>query len=387
MPWEERTVEKSREDFIHEVSEGEETISGLCRKYGISRKTGYKWLHRIGTGEGLKDKSRIPFHMPNKTPDEVEEQIIRERQNHPGWGARKLKLVLERKGCCGLPAASTISNILKRNGYIDREESQKHKAYIRFEKEQSNDLWQTDFKGNFGMLNGERCHALTVLDDHSRYSLCVDAKNNERTEGVINSFKRIFSEYGLPREILCDNGNPWGTSQSVGYTKFEVWMMDLDILTVHGRPLHPQTQGKEERFHRTMDVDLLNHIVIRDLTDAQEHFNEFRYTYNKERPHEALGNDVPSKHYEASTRRMPEKIEEWEYPDGEARSIKGSGYLTYRNQGYFISEAFGGKVLCVRESEAEGCVDLIYRNFRIGQLDVNERAVVSRKIYRLNPET
>ena len=385
MPWEERTVEKSRAGFIQEVMKREETISTLCREYGISRKTGYKWLHRYEAGEDLRDKSRAPFGRPNKTPEVIEQLIINERKKHPGWGSRKLKVVLEKKGYKELPASSTICAVLKRNGYISKEESLKHKPYKRFEMEKANELWQTDFKGNFGMLNGERCHALTVLDDHSRYSLCIDAKRNERAGGVIESFRRIFGEYGLPRKILCDNGNPWGTSQSLGYTKFEVWMMDLGILTIHGRPMHPQTQGKEERFHRTMDTELLRHTEFKDIPDAQRQFDEFRYIYNIERPHEALGNEVPSEHYEESDRRMPDRIKEWEYPRGsEVRRIKSSGYLTYGGQGYFLSEAFEGRIICVRESEEKGCVDLLYRNFRIGRLNINERAIVSRKIYRLN---
>lgn len=383
MPWEEKTVEKSRADFVKAVMHGEETVSALCREYGISRKTGYKWLERFESGEDLSNKSKAPFHMPNRTPIETEQLILEQRIAHPAWGARKLKRSLEDKGRYGLPAVSTICDILKRNGYISKEESLKHKPWQRFEKERPNELWQTDFKGDFGMRNGERCHALTVLDDHSRYSLCVDAKGSQRYEDVHSSFDRLFREYGLPESLLCDNGNPWGTSQSTGYTRFEVWLMDLGILTIHGRIMHPQTQGKDERFHRTMDEELLNYVKIEDLANAQRHFDRFRECYNTERPHEALNNDVPAKHYEASDRRMPVKIEDWEYESGcELRRIKSTGYITYRNQGYFLSEAFGGCQVAVKECSQSGCVDILYRGFKIGRINVDERVIVSKRIRR-----
>lgn len=386
MPWEEKTVKQSRSDFVQDVLSEEKTISELCREYGISRKTGYKWLHRFENGEGLSDQSKVPFHTPNKTSGKVERLILDVRDAHPAWGARKLKHFLERRGNNNLPAASTICDILKRNGYVSLEESRKHRPYQRFERAKPNELWQTDFKGDFGMLNGERCHALTVLDDHSRYSLCVDAKGNERAKGVLASFSRLFMEYGLPKSILCDNGNPWGTSQSVGYTKFEVWLMDLNILPIHGRPMHPQTQGKEERFHRTMEAELLRYKSFADLTEAQKSFDAFRNCYNTERPHEALGYDVPSQHYQASVRRMPNEIDKWEYTNGyDVRKIKSSGYITYRGQGYFLSEAFGGREIEVKERDG-GRFDLLYRNFRVGQIDVDERVIVSRKLYRAKGE-
>lgn len=233
------------------------------------------------------------------------------------------------------------------------------------------------------MQDGNRCYPLTVLDDHSRYNLCIDAKINQRGEGVTASFIRLFQTYGMPSELLCDNGNPWGTNQSTGYTRFEVWLMELGILTIHGRPLHPQTQGKEERFHRTMDDELLKLIKIHSLQNAQHHFDAFRNCYNNERPHDALNGDVPAKHYSYSLRQFPEQVEEWDYPEGyELRKVKANGYLTLRNQGYFFSEAFGDKVIAVRESSIPGSVNLYYRNFKIGRINIDERVFTSKKIYR-----
>ncbi|NOQ42021.1 MAG: IS481 family transposase [Desulfuromusa sp.] len=378
-------MDRSRKTFVLEVLSKEENFSVLCRKYGISRKTGYKWLHRFNNGEPLVNQSKAPFHTPNKTSHETEKIILNLRDEHPAWGARKLKKRLENLGHQGLPASSTICNILKRNGRVSKEESMKHTAYKRFERPFPNDLWQADFKGYFILTNGRKCFPLTVLDDHSRYSLCVDAKYNERLKGVKTSFSRIFREFGLPNTLLCDNGNPWGTSQSVGYTRFEVWLMDLDILTIHGRAWHPQTQGKEERFHRTMKAEALKGKLLCNKKDAQKNFDIFRSSYNNERPHDALKLDVPAEHYKKSNRTMPRKIREWTYPSiTNLRKVKSTGYFNFKNQGYFLSEALIGKQIGITESEKSNVFNLMYRDFLIAKLNIDERILVSRKIRRLD---
>lgn len=388
MPWKEKTVEESREDFILEAQKKEESFSALCRRYGISRKTGYKWLNRYNTGESLKDQSKAPFNTPNKTDNDTESLILDLRKRHSAWGPRKLKRRLEEQGHTNLPAVSTICRILTRNHCVSKEESLAHTPYQRFEKKQPNEMWQTDFKGDFALQNGQRCYPLTVLDDHSRFSLCIDAKENQQGNGVFASFDRLFRTYGLPQSILCDNGNPWGTSQSTGYTRFEVWLMELGILPIHGRPLHPQTQGKEERFHRTMKDELLRRTPIEDMTAAQDSFDKFRSCYNNERPHASLNYDVPAKHYHTSDRLMPDRIMEWEYPNEyEIRKIKTSGYLTYRNHGYFLSEAFGEKTIGIRESSVYGFINLYYRDFWIGRISLEEKLFVSKRIYRQSDES
>jgi len=245
-------------------------------------------------------------------------------------------------------------------------------------------MWQADFKGHFQMKNGTRCHPLTVLDDHSRFSLCIDAKENEKFLGVHESFLRIFEMYGLPDTLLCDNGNPWGTSQSVGYTRFEVWLMDLGILTIHGRIRHPQTQGKEERFNGTLKRERLKFREYEDILCAQQDFDEYRNFYNYERPHHALGLDTPSDRYTNSQRRMPEKSEEWRYGADEiTRQLKSSGYLTFNGQGYFLSESFGNKIVGLVESRStKGVFYVMYRQFCIAKLDADERVVISRRAFR-----
>ena len=385
MPWEARTVKMSREAFVKEVKRGDKSKSQLCREYGISRVTGDKWLNRYENGENLDDRSKAPFYVANKTPPEKEMKVLDVRQAHPAWGPRKIRQFLINKGE-EPPSKSAIGNILNRNGCISEMASKASTPYKRFEKAVPNEMWQVDFKGHFAMKDGNRCYPLTVLDDHSRFSLCVDAKENEQRQGVIQSFERLFSENGLPDSLLSDNGNPWGNSQTTGYTKFEVWLMEYGVLPIHGRIMHPQTQGKEERFHRTMDVELLKLVEIENMVHAQDCFDSFRNCYNNERPHEALNMGIPAEFYHTSQRKKPDKIIEWEYPNEYVlRKIKPTGYLTFGSQGYFLSEAFGEKTVAVRESSLENCINVYFRGFRIARINVKERAFLSRKIYKSNP--
>lgn len=382
MPWKERTVKMSREEFVKRANSGEKSISALCREYGISRPTGYKWIARSKDGESMEDRSRAPFRTANKTPPETERLLLDYRYKHPAIGAVKTKRILENKGYSDLPSASTVNAIFKRNGCITKEASEAATPYCRYEKEQPNQMLQADFKGYFAMENGVRCHPLNIIDDYSRFNLCSDALTGERYTDVKPSMLRIFDEYGLPQSILCDNGVPWGSQQSAGYSLFEVWLMDLGILTIHGRVRHPQTQGKEESYNRSMKRELLKHTTIADIEDAQRKFDEYRRFYNEERPHFGIGLDTPAKRYVPSPRRMPERIEEWEYPAGyKLHRIKETGYVTYGGQGYYFSESFGGKTIAVRESHIQGCITLFYRQFKIGRISIDKRAVVMKKAY------
>ena len=241
MPWKEETMEGNREEFVRRVLAQEKNKSSLCREYGISRPTGDKWIKRYQSGGTMENHSSAPFHTPNKTPLHIEKEIIEIRKKHPAIGAKKLKRMLENKGKTA-PAYSTINAILNRNGLITLQATQASTPYKRFQKDNPNEMWQADFKGHFPMLNNKRCHPLTIIDDNSRYCLCIDAKENETFSGVQASLINLFENYGMPDTFLCDNGNPWGTPQSVGYTRFEVWMMEHGVLTKHGRIRHPQTQ-------------------------------------------------------------------------------------------------------------------------------------------------
>lgn len=381
MPWRNKTVEELRLEVVNKILRQDDSIAAICREYDISRTTAYKWLKRYQDGESFSDRSHAPKTIYNKTSDYQEQLILNTRDEHPSWGARKLHRYLTDKGYHSLPAVSTISDILKRNHRIDPEESIKHTAFKRFEMDAPNELWQMDFKGHFAMANGERCHPLTILDDHSRFSLCVQAKENERYEGVKSSLIQVFQEFGMPRAILCDNGRPWGDSTN-GYTPFEIWMMQLNILPIHGKPMHPQTQGKEERFHRTMKNELLKYTIMKNLEHAQKEFDMFRYSYNYERPHEALELDTPSKHYKASSKIYDGTEKEPEY-DGncQLRKVNYKGYISIQKHRYYLSESFIGKYIGVEPTENEK-INLCYGNFIIAQIDLNERLFTSRRIIR-----
>ena len=254
MPWEMRTVEKQREAFVEAVSSGKKSIAAVCREFGISRKTGYKWIKRAAEGQRLCDQSRCPHRQPSKTAPEMEAAVLAVRAENPAGGGRTIRAVLEAAGCEKVPSAKTCGTILKRHGMISQEESLKHTAFCRFEKEHCNQMWQTDFKGDFLLGDGTRCYPLTILDDHSRFSIRIEPKSS--TIGVKESFIQAFEEYGLPDAILSDNGSQFAGFRQ-GITQFERYLMDLDILPIHGRIRHPQTQGKIERFHRTMKQEIL----------------------------------------------------------------------------------------------------------------------------------
>lgn len=377
----------NRAEFVKRAIAQEKSKSALCREYGISRPTGDKWIKRFLAGEGYEDQSRAPFHTPSKINAAAEALIIEARKKEPAIGAAKIRRMLTNKGHTGLPCISTVNTVLKRNHLITLEASRAATPYKRFEKDAPNVMWQVDFKGHYGLGDGERCHPLSVVDDHSRFCLCADAKPNEKRDGVEESFRRIFREYGMPRILLCDNGNPWGTSQSAGYTLFELWLMGLGVLTIHIRPMRPQTQGKTERFNRSFKEERLKFYTPCDLVDAQRQRVEYRDFYNNERPHHALCLDVPAQHYEPSQRLYPEQIAEWEYgPEYELRRIKSTGFLTYGGQGYFLSEAFGKKTIAIKPSSTDGFVNLYYRQFRIGRINLKEQTVVSRRIYLMKDD-
>lgn len=384
MAWKERTVEKMREEFARRVLAQEQTKAALCREYGISRPTGDKWLERFQEGESMSDRSRAPLTTPGRISAKLEAEIVRIRRLHPALGAVKLRQIMLNAGYTDLPCARTFNNVFARHGLIEKEASQAATPYQRFEKCAPNEMWQADFKGHFRMEDGYRCHPLNIIDDCSRFNLCIEALTQETFQAVKPVLERIFKEYGLPFSFLCDNGNPWGTSQSLGYSRLEVWLMELGILTLHGRPLHPQTQGKEERFNRSFTRECLKGKSFADQAHAQSCFDEYRTFYNEVRPHFALELEVPSSRYEPSSRQMPDVISDWEYgPEYQLCKVKETGYFNYKGQGFYLSEAFAGKTIAVRESHLPGQITLIFRQFKIGRIDLDNRVYTLRKAYLL----
>ena len=381
MPWKEQTKTMMREEFVKRVLANENTKSALCNEYGISRPTGDKWIKRYLSGESLDDKSRAPFKTANKIPIETEMFLVNYRKQYPAMGALKIRRMLQNEGYENLPSQSTINNIFKRNNCITKEASKNSTPHKSFVKENPNDMWQADFLGHFLMTNGNRCHPLNVVDDCSRFNLTSTALSCEKLSAVQPVFTRLFQEFGLPFSLLCDNGNPWGTAQSTGFTLFEIWLMDLGVLTLHCSIRHPQTQGKDERFNGTIRRELLKYREILDLDDAQIAFDDFRNFYNNIRPHHSLNLDTPAQHYTPSNRKFPSKIKEWEYPsDCKTIKVKKNGYISVHGQGYFLSEAFANRTIAIKDVE-DDCVNLYYRQFKVARINLSKRVYTSKRIY------
>lgn len=373
MPWKAATTMSLRAEFITLLTAGTATMRSVCDQFGISRKTGYKWLHRFQTGgwEALSDQSRRPQNCPWKTPAATEEAVLNLRDTHPSWGARKLRLRLQVLGSKDLPSADTITAILHRHGRIDPQEGIKHQPWQRFEAPEPNALWQMDFKGHFPMLGG-RCHPLTVLDDHSRYNVGLVACPNETRTTVQQELTAMFRYFGLPQRILVDNGSPWGTQGDHSYSALAVWLMHLGTRVTHARILHPQTLGKDERFHRTLKSEVLGQCLNKPLAECQQRFDHWRIIYNTQRPHEALKMDVPSQHYRLSARPFPEHLPVIEYsPNDLVRKVQGKGEISFHGRTFIIGKAFHHYAVALRPTETDGVFDVFFSTFKINQINLH----------------
>jgi transposase InsO family protein len=409
MPFRECSIMVQREAFCRAAAADEGSVSALCRSFGISRTTGYKWLERWRKdgAVGLNDRSRRPQASPFQTSEALASAVLAVRAAHPCWGGRKIRRVLERNGVEAVPAASTITAILRRAGLLDGPRAGQARAFVRFEHAAPNDLWQMDFKGHVplgrpitggrspraGAPAGERrCHPLTVLDDHSRYALELGACADERGLTVRQRLERVFHQHGRPVRILADNGSPWGTAGSgSSHTPLTVWLLDLDIAVIHGRPYHPQTQGKDERFHRTLGEEVLTGRSFADLDAVQRAFDAWRHVYNTERPHEALGLMPPAARYRPSPRPMPQRIAPPEYDlTDQVRSIGTAGQFSFKGQLHRCSQAFAGRRVALRATDVDGLYDLCYRRHVLAQIDLRQNVAkpvhhVSEQVSTLTP--
>lgn len=362
-----------RQEFLVLAQPPGTNFSQLCRRFGISRKTGYKWRQRYRDQgvAGLADRSRRPQHSPRRSPPAVEQSVLAIRDEY-GWGARKIKTCLERAGQ-GPLAKSTVHAILWRHERVTNAPEQTSGAYQRFAQERPNQLWQMDFKGHYRLGNQERCHPLTVLDDHSRYALCLQACRNEQTGTVQQQLIIVFRRYGLPERMLMDNGSPWGNDLAHQYTPLTVWLLRLGIAVTHSRPYHPQTQGKDERFHRSLKVEVLAHRVFADFERMQLRFDEWRYCYNHVRPHEALEMQVPASHYQPSPRSFPEQLPPLEYgATDQVRKVQTDGKISFRNREFRIGKAFRGYPVGLRPTTGDGVYDVYFATHRISQVDLRQ---------------
>lgn len=375
MPWREASIVDRRYEFVMLARAEGANISALCRRFEISRDKGYKWLRRFAAEgkAGLADRSRRPKRSPARTAPAVEKAVLAERARHPAWGGRKIRRRLEKAGGAIPPSASTIAGILKRNGCVDLAESAKRVPFVRFEHDRPNALLQMDFKGHFAIPGG-RCHPLTLVDDHSRFSLAVDACADERGDTVKARLSNAFRRYGLPERMTMDNGSPWGGSDPEhAITPLTLWLMRLGIRVSHSRPYHPQTQGKNERFNGTLPREVIQGRRFAHLADAQDCFDRWRDIYNLERPREALGLDVPASRYRPSERAFPEVLLPIVYPDGAiVRRAQKKGLFSFEGRTFKLPKALAGHPIALEPKIGhDGVYDVRFCATRIQSIDCN----------------
>jgi transposase InsO family protein len=370
MPWKEKTVMFQKLEFV-QAAQTTDNFRLLCSQFGITPTTGYKYLmlYLLQGEEGLKERSRRPKNQPTKTCKNIEDLIVLLRKKY-AWGGEKIRTYLVNKGFNqkSMPSEKTIDRILKRNGLITEEESQKHRGWIRFEHANPNDLWQMDFKGHFATEDA-RCNPLTILDDHSRFCITIKSCRDQSTDTVRSHLIGVFREYGLPKRMTMDNGSPWGYSGKQEHTTFTAWLIQLGIYVSHSRPGHPQTQGKLERFHRTLKLELLSRYKFKDLIEAQEGFDWWRDVYNTERPHAAIENERPMDRYKASERVYPEKMPSIEYDESFiVRKVQYGGFIHLKGAMYRVGDAFRGQPVGIKDGE-DGLLDIYFGHQRINKID------------------
>ncbi len=378
MPWEETTHMEQRGRFVEEFGSTLYTVTELCERYGISRKTAYKWLNRWSQEgeEGLQDRSRAPKSSPGRTDDSVVERLLDLRRKHPTWGPRKLLVLLEKQYPAEVwPAASTAGAILKRHGLVQTRRRRGRVPIRRGALTQAtapNEVWTCDFKGQFRTRDGKLCYPLTVADSFSRYLLGVDGLDSVSTSQSWPVFERLFQEYGLPQVIRSDNGSPFASSRALaGLCRLSVRWIKLGIVPERIAPGHPEQNGSHERMHR----DLAQETARPPAADAkaqQERFNDFRRVRNEQRPHEALGQKTPAELYRPSLRPYPQQMAEPCYPGHyEVRYVRPGGEIKFRGRYMFLTEALHGERVGLEEFD-DGRWSVYFADVLLGRFDERE---------------
>ena len=340
MAWKTVDIHEQRVRFVVAAAQGVQPFSSLCSEFGISRPTGYLWLHRYQVSglSGIAERSRKPRSSPRRTNTRLEQHVIQVRLRYPDWGARKLRVVLSREGV-ELPR-STIHRILLRHDLV-RDEDRCPPALQRFEREQPNELWQMDFKGPKGWP--QPVGPLSVLDDHSRYLIALAANGTTQGEPVRQQLEEAFQRCGVPEEMLMDHGSPWwGHLAPLGYTHLALWLMRQGIRLHWSRIRHPQTQGKVERFHGSLQRALMRRGIPGQ--DLQAWLDDYRWEHNHVRPHEALNMKTPASVWNRSPRRYDSHPPRWEYPmDAKVLKVSSEGQVKIKGQKWKISKALSGE--------------------------------------------
>lgn len=360
MPWRTPELVAIREEFVEQAMTGRHPVAALCNAYGISEKTGHKWLTRFKEEgrPGLSDRSRAPHESPQKISLEVRREILALREKHPTWGPKKLCVVLRRRVPeIHWPAASSIGELLRREGCVQPRRRRNVSTGLPIDSGLTiaaapNDVWSTDFKGQFRLSNGELCYPLTAQDTFSRFMIGTTALSSTASLPVEIAFARHFEEYGLPKVIRSDNGVPFASPSAIGrLSRLSVWWIRLGIRPERIDPGEPQQNGTHERMHRTLKADATRPPGS-SLTEQQLRFDRFRREYNDERPHESLGQETPASCYSASARSFSSRLPDLSYPGHcEVRVVTQSGAINFGGRRFQISTALTNQELCLEETD------------------------------------
>jgi len=355
MPWQKVEPMNEKVQFISDYLNHYFSVTELCERYGISRKTGYKWIDRYNLfgPEALLDQSRRPHHSPNKTSDIIQQELLNLRSKHPFWGPKKLLWrIAKDHPDWSLPARSTTSLILKRNGCVKK----RRKSMKRYHPGKSfapvlapNDTWTLDFKGHFKTRDGIYCYPLTLADQYSRYLLSCDGLYSTKHLPVKQILKRTFEIYGLPKRIRSDNGGPFASISLGRLSRLSVWWIRLGVMPELIEPRHPEQNGIHERMHRTLKQETVIP-PAKNLKEQQERFDCFRHEFNTERPHEGIGMQPPSDVYKPSFRSMPKKLPQVEYPSHfEVRLVSTNGGIRWHKKRVCVSHLLTGEYVGLEE--------------------------------------
>lgn len=382
MPWKMTEPMTEKERFAVLARTGRFTISELCKDFGISRKTGHKYLARYENEgrAGLNERSRRPKSCPSATVDSVERLILGERRKHPTWGPKKIRdLLLKVHGIERPPQESTIGLILSRHGL-----SQKRKRKVGMhrvhpdhltEPTRANEVWTFDFKGWFMLQNAQRCDPLTVCDRYSHYIVGCHACANQQFKGTLSVCKKLMRYHGLPEIIRVDNGTPFASGALGGLSQLSVWWIEQGIRVEFTAPGKPQQNGSHERMHRDLKAEATKP-SSKNLAAQHKRLERWRQEYNNDRPHEALDMLRPAEIYRKSARRLGEKPK-IRYPDGhDVARVSGSGHVSHKGANFYMSEIYAGCRVGLFENK-EGVTELHYSNLHLGNLEFD-----SNKLYR-----
>lgn len=371
MAWGAVNVSEKRLEFVIRAARGQESMRALCREYGISPETGYKWLKRYqqtGKLADVKEHSRRPAHSPSKTPSEVERRVVALRRQWPDWGAKKLRIRLAEEGI-ELPVI-TVHRILLRHQLVP-EQARRRPARHRFERERPNELWQMDYKGVPPQVAAHLL-PLGIIDDHSRYLTALAALPNTGAEPLLGLLPRIFADHGVPEAMLLDHGTPWWNARSAwGLTRVSLWLMKQDIEIIHSGIRHPQTQGKIESCNGSIERRLLWRGRPERIEDWPEWLVQFRNEWNHIRPHEALQMATPASRWHPSGRAYRAEPRAFDYPAGASvRRIAAHGQLRFENRFFSGPAALAGEYVAIQHFREDRYV-VSYRRTLIREIDVS----------------